>query len=177
MTPEILRNATGCTVANAATYAPLLSFAMDSYQINTAKRQAAFLAQLAHESLKLSLTREIWGPTDAQKGYEGRADLGNFREGDGVRFMGRGLIQVTGRKNYTDVAGALCLDCVNRPELLEQPGHAADASAWWWKARGLNALADADRFTDITRRINGGLNGIDERMALWAKAKAALGVV
>lgn len=176
MTPDTLRAATGCTMANAATYAPLLSFAMDSYQINTPKRQAAFLAQLAHESLRLSLTRELWGPTEAQKGYEGRADLGNFSPGDGERFMGRGLIQITGRANYTDVAGALCLDCVNRPELLEKPDHAAESAAWWWKKRGLNEMADADQFTNITRRINGGLNGIDARMALWAQAKAALGV-
>lgn len=176
MTPDLLRSATGCTIANAATYAPLLSFAMDSYQINTPKRQAAFLAQLAHESLRLSLTRELWGPTEAQKGYEGQGDLGNFRPGDGERFMGRGLIQITGRKNYTDVAGALCLDCVNHPELLEQPAHAAESAAWWWKTHGLNALADADRFSDITRRINGGLNGDAEREALWKQAKEALGV-
>lgn len=176
MTPDLLRAATSCTIANAATYAPLLSFAMDSYQINTAKRQAAFLAQIAHESLRLARTREIWGPNPSQAGYEGRTDLGNFRPGDGERYMGRGLIQITGRANYTDVAGALCLDCVNRPELLERPDHATDSAAWWWKKRGLNELADADRFTDITRRINGGLNGIDDRMALWAKAKAALGV-
>lgn len=176
MSPEILRNATGCSIANAATYAPLLSFAMDSYQINTPKRQAAFLAQLSHESLRLSLTREIWGPTEAQKGYEGRSDLGNFRPGDGERFMGRGLIQITGRANYIGVAGALCLDCVNHPELLEQPEHASDSAAWWWKARGLNQLADDDRFSDITRRINGGLNGEAEREALWKQAKEALGV-
>jgi putative chitinase len=149
---------------------------MQFYGIASNRRQAAFLAQIAIESCHLIYVKEIWGPTDAQKGYEGRADLGNNQAGDGERFMGRGLIQITGRTNYQAVENALCLDCVDHPELLEQPANAATTAAWWWSTHGLNALADGDQFTDITRRINGGLTGIDARMAQWAAAKAALGV-
>ncbi|WP_064577168.1 glycoside hydrolase family 19 protein [Cupriavidus gilardii] len=154
---------------------PLIA-AMDAYAINTPARAAAFLAQVGHESGQLRHLREIWGPTPAQRRYEGRADLGNTEPGDGKRFMGRGLIQITGRKNYLLCGFALELDLVARPELLEQPVAAAASAAWYWHNHNLNRYADAGDFVGLTHAINGGTNGIADRRALWNRAKAALGV-
>lgn len=158
----------------AGVFVPALNRAMQHYQINTPVRQAAFLAQIGHESGQLRYVREIWGPTAAQKGYEGRKDLGNTQPGDGARFKGRGLIQITGRENYRKAGAALGLPLLDQPELLEQAEWAATSAAWWWSSHGLNELADAGRFEQITRVINGGLNGQADRLTLWEKAKAVL---
>lgn len=149
---------------------PHLVDAMEEYGINTPQRQAAFLAQLAHESGSLRYVREI-ASGDA---YEGRANLGNFEAGDGRRFKGRGLIQITGRANYAQCALALGLPLLQKPEILEQPGPSCRSAAWFWHTHGLNALADQDNFLQITKVINGGLNGYDDRCDHWAKAKAVL---
>lgn len=149
---------------------------MAQYAINTPARQAAFLAQIGYESGHLAYTTEIWGPTAAQIGYEGRADLGNTQPGDGSLFRGRTFIMVTGRANYDAVGAALCLDCVNQPEMLADPQWAITVPAWWWAQHGLNELADAGNFEQITRVINGGLTGLAGRQALWQTAKQALGV-
>jgi putative chitinase len=175
VSPETLAAALGVPSARAQTWADPLSAAMALYAIDSLKRQAAFLAQVGHESGRLIYVRELWGPTPAQDGYEGRADLGNTEPGDGFRFRGRGLIQVTGRANYATCGAALCLPLTDHPELLEQPGNAAQSAAWFWNSRGLNAFADAMDFETITRRVNGGLNGWDDRVALWKLALAALG--
>ncbi|GLK88330.1 glycoside hydrolase family 19 protein [Pseudomonas turukhanskensis] len=151
-----------------------LNAAMVRYRIDSPVRAAAFLAQVGHESGQLRYLREIWGPTPAQARYEGRQDLGNTQPGDGKRFMGRGLIQVTGRANYQKAGAALGLPLEDQPELLEQPVHAAMSAAWFWQTHGLNELADAGQFQTITRRINGGLNGQAERVALWETAKRVL---
>ncbi|MBY0392909.1 MAG: glycoside hydrolase, partial [Novosphingobium sp.] len=108
------------------------------------------------------------------RSYEGRADLGNTQPGDGKRFMGRGLIQVTGRANYTEMAMRSGLPLVEQPELLEQPDAAVLVSAIWWDMRRLNALVDAGREDDVTRRINGGTNGLSDRRARVARAKAMM---
>lgn len=158
----------------AGVFVPALNRAMLRYQINTPSRQAAFLAQIGHESGQLRYVREIWGPTPAQSRYEGRKDLGNTQPGDGRRFMGRGLIQITGRENYRRTGAALGIPLLDSPELLEQTEWAAASAAWWWANHGLNELADAGEFEQITRRINGGLNGLADRLALWEKAKAVL---
>lgn len=106
------------------------------------------------------------------------ARLGNSPEadGDGQKFRGRGLIQITGRRNYLACSRALFGDerLLHFPELLEQPQWAAESAAWFWLSNGLNELADQDQFTAITRRINGGLNGLEHRQQLWAKARAVL---
>lgn len=176
ITPEIVKAATGSTIARAALWSDALQAACDRYGIGTPTRAAAFLAQIGHESGHLIYVREIWGPTPAQKRYEGRKDLGNTVPGDGKRFMGRGLIQITGRANYARAATALGLDLLNHPELLEEPANAALSAAWFWSTHGLNELADAGEFEAITRRINGGLNGEADRVALYDAAKHALGV-
>ncbi|MBJ2267900.1 glycoside hydrolase family 19 protein [Pseudomonas sp. MF6772] len=158
----------------AGVFVSVLNTAMSKYGIVTVRRIAAFIAQVGHESGQLRHVREIWGPTAQQAGYEGRADLGNTVKGDGSKYRGRGLIQITGRANYAACGEALALDLVNHPELLEQPQHASMSAAWFWKMKGLNDLAERGQFLTITRRINGGLNGIDDRLELWKKAQAVL---
>ena len=155
-------------------FAPVLNTAMNRYQIVGAKRVAAFIAQIGHESGQLKYVKEIWGPTAAQARYEGRADLGNTQPGDGSKFRGRGLIQITGRANYKACGEALGLDLINQPELLEKPQHACMSAAWFWATRSLNTLADAGQFDAITRRINGGQNGAADRQALYARALKVL---
>jgi len=148
-----------------------LTAAMAEFGIDTPERRASFIAQVAHESGQLRLTRELWGPTPAQKGYEGRADLGNVCPGDGFRYRGRGLIQITGRANYAACGAMLGFDVLNNPELLEGPTLASRSAAWFWQKRGLNALADAGDQVEICRRINGGKNGLAERLAFYDEAK------
>lgn len=159
---------------NAGVFVPVLNTAMGRYGIVGKLRVAAFIAQVGHESGQLRYVREIWGPTAQQLGYEGRADLGNTVKGDGSKFRGRGLIQITGRANYAACGEALGLDLTNKPELLEQPQHAAMSAAWFWSTRGLNTLADQKDFAKITRRINGGLTGQDDRLALYDRALKVL---
>lgn len=175
MTPETLVACLDCPLYRAQKWAEPLTKAMEKYEINTPTRQAAFIAQIGHESGRLVYVREIWGPTPTQTRYEGRKDLGNTQAGDGFKFRGRGLIQVTGRDNYRKVGQALNLGLESTPELLEKPEWAAESAAWFWKDRGLNILADRNDFRTITRRINGGFNGYVDRLALWEKAKKVLG--
>lgn len=158
----------------AGVFVPVLNTAMVRFQIVGAKRVAAFIAQVGHESGQLRWVREIWGPTAQQAGYEGRADLGNTVKGDGSKYRGRGLIQITGRANYAACGEALGLDLVNRPELLEQTQYAALSAAWFWSVNGLNTLADAGDLKGVTLRINGGLNGQADRQALYGKALKVL---
>lgn len=174
MTPQTLAVALGIPLYRAQAWADPLTAAMALWAIDSPTRQAMFLAQVGHESGRLIYVRELWGPTPAQQKYEGRADLGNTQPGDGVRFMGRGLIQVTGRTNYATCGAALNLPLLDQPQLLEQAGNAALSAAWFWNSRGLNALADASDFETITRRINGGLNGYADRQALLATTQRAL---
>ena len=157
----------------APDYVDPLNAAMSEFQIDNPRREAAFLAQIAHESGQLRWLREF-ASGDA---YEGRKDLGNTEPGDGRRFKGRGLIQITGRANYRACGDALGLDLITSPELLEEKENACRSAAWFWQKHGLNDLADKDDFLHITRRINGGTTGWDERMAFWNKAKEVLGVV
>ncbi|MCP2054333.1 UNVERIFIED_ORG: putative chitinase [Pseudomonas fluorescens] len=153
---------------------------MTNRKIDTPKRQAAFLAQVGHESGQLQYVRELGSDQYLSKYDTGSlaAKLGNTPEadGDGQRYRGRGLIQVTGHDNYLRCSLALFGDerLLRTPDLLEQPQWAAESAAWFWTANGLNALADQDQFNTITRRINGGLNGLEDRLQLWARARAVL---
>ena len=117
--------------------------------------------------------------TDAQRGYEGRKDLGNTAAGDDRKFCGRGLIQITGRANYAACGEALGLDLINQPEMLELPQHACISAAWWWATHGLNTLADAGDNANIGSIINTGRrgrtpNGAAERQAFYEKALQVL---
>lgn len=176
ITPTILRAIMPMAGRRADVFARPLADAALRFDISTPPRAAAWIAQLAHESGQLLYTREIWGPTPAQLRYEGRADLGNTEPGDGKRFMGRGLIQITGRKNYLLCGLGLNLDLVAMPALLEQADAAAASAGWYWSARNLNRFADADDFVGLTRAINGGTNGLAERQKFLARAKVVLGV-
>ena len=159
---------------NAGVFVPALNTAMNRYGIVGTPRAAAFIAQVGHESGQFRWLKELWGPTAQQVGYEGRADLGNTVKGDGSKYRGRGLIQITGRANYAACGEALGLDLINNPQLLEQPQYAAMSAAWFWSTRGLNTLADQSEFVKITRRINGGLNGLADRQALYDNALKVL---
>lgn len=161
----------------AGIYLPYLKEYIEAYGINTKEREAMFLAQIAHESGEMRYTREIWGPTATQKGYEGRKDLGNIHPGDGKRFMGRGLIQVTGRNNYSKCSQALTgtsITFIDTPDLLSTPRYAVQTACWFWADRGLNALADLGNIEVVTKKINGGLNGLAERKKYWERAKEIL---
>lgn len=144
---------------------------MDKYEVNTYLRICHFLAQATHECDGYNTLREYWGPTEAQKRYEGRKDLGNDRKGDGKRFMGRGIFQITGRYNYRLYGPKVGLDLENNPELAENPETSVILALEYWKTKGLNTLADKDDVVEITKRINGGTNGIFDRRQYLTKAK------
>jgi putative chitinase len=150
-----------------------LNDTMTEFDISTPARQAAFLAQVTHESGSLQYTREI-ASGDA---YEGRVDLGNTQPGDGPRYRGRGLIQITGRANMAACGRAIDLDLLNHPDLLEMPEPACRSAGWFWQSKGLNRLADEEKFGSITKAINGGYNGLDDRIWHWLKARSALRIV
>jgi putative chitinase len=157
---------------------PFLNGAMAAYAVNSPARTAAFVAQLAHESGEFRWMEEIWGPTTQQKRYEPPGELavrlGNTEPGDGLRFKGRGPIQITGRSNYRRFGQQLGIDLVARPELVATPAVAFEVAALFWKSNGLNELADAGDFVRITKRINGGTNGLAQREKYFAVARAVL---
>lgn len=143
------------------------------FGITTALRMAHYLAQIAHESGELRYTEELASGAE----YEGRKDLGNTKKGDGVRYKGRGLIQLTGKANYKAYKEYCGFDVVAKPELLEQPLGAVRSSMWYWKTHDLNALADKDDVKAVTKRINGGYNGLAARQKYLDRAKNALGLM
>lgn len=194
--------AIGVADAVVATFAEPMDHACVTFQISTPDRKAAFIPQAAHESgmfrrlvenLNYSAQglRSTWparfNEVDAvalarqperiaNRVYSGRMGNGNEASGDGWRFRGRGLIQVTGRSNYAACGKAIGLDLLTHPELLEIPVNAAMSAAWFWKSNGCNELADAGLFDAITKKINGGTNGAAERRALWIKARKSMGL-
>ncbi|HKX43459.1 MAG TPA: glycoside hydrolase family 19 protein [Burkholderiaceae bacterium] len=165
--------------AKRALYLPHLNAAMRSCAIGGSMlRSAAFVAQLAHESGELRWMEEIWGPTDAQRRYEPPSDLakrlGNTEPGDGLRFKGRGPIQITGRFNYDQYGKLLARDLIAEPALAATPELAFATAGLFWQRNGLNELADAQDFVAITKRINGGTNGLADRQKYYERAKATL---
>ena len=212
---HVLRNAS----LVAGVFIPVLNTAMSRYQIVGAKRIAAFIAQVGHESGHLTRLVEnlnhsadglakTWpsrfAEPDGKGGYvkvqvagkvrnkpnslalsvESKPEqianiaygnrMGNTAPGDGWKYRGRGLIQITGKNNYRACGEAQGLDLIAQPELLEKPQHACMSAAWFWATNGLNTLADADKFDAITQRINGGQNGAVDRQALYARALKVL---
>lgn len=151
---------------------PYIAPAMAEGGIDTPERIAAFLAQLAHESGEYRYMEEL----ASGKAYEGRVDLGNWLPGDGVRFKGRGPIQITGRNNYAACGAALGLDLLAQPELLTLPEYGTRSAVWFWNRNDLSKLADVDWFKAITRRINGGYNGLSDRRLYWDRNRALLGL-
>ena len=179
-------------------FVPVLNTAMSRYQIVGAKRIAAFIAQVGHESGHLArLVENLNYSADAlRRNWPSRFSMelasavarkpeqianiaygnrmGNTAPGDGWKYRGRGLIQITGKNNYRACGEALSLDLIAQPELLEKPQHACMSAAWFWATNGLNTPADAGNFDAITQRINGGQTGVADRQALYARALKVL---
>jgi putative chitinase len=166
------------SLANIKKHIEPLNTAMQKYQINTRLRQAHFLAQVSVESDHFRATREY----ASGKEYEGRADLGNTQPGDGVRFAGRGLIQITGRDVYIKYGRYIGRDLTQgtNMKLVEQEPWAADAAGYFWliykKAKDLNGRADRDNVESVTRAVNGGHNGLAARIRYTANAKKVFGL-
>ena len=155
----------------AEVYAPLLEAAREKWVGPDPAHVAMWLAQLAHESGELKYTLELADGTD----YEGRGNLGNTQPGDGPRFRGRGLIQLTGRDNYKRAGEAMGLPLLENPELLQQPDHAASVAGWFWFWSGCaTRMLSDDPLLSVTRRINGGLKGLENRRTYWERAQRAL---
>jgi putative chitinase len=152
-----------------------LTDTMAKWEINPELRKSAFLANLAHESGQLRYVLEL----ASGAAYEGRMDLGNIYAGDGRRYKGRGLIQITGRTNYNACGKALGVDLVACPELLELPQYAADSAGWFWKTHKLNEVADSGDFDAVCDLINrghrtvavGDANGYPERLSYFSRAQ------
>ena len=171
MTSEELKKiAPGAAKSKCDLYAPILTYEMKAAGIDTKIRQCHFIAQLLHESGSLNYVREL----ASGAAYEGRKDLGNVQPGDGTRYRGRGLIQITGRNNYKICGAALGIQAEEHPDLLEQPYNAVRSAIWFWNSKKLSLLADSDDFVAITKRINGGTNGIQDRNNFLIKAKQIL---
>jgi predicted chitinase len=167
ITDDILRDIMpNLPAAKRQLYLPFMNEAMQEFEIATYLRASAFLAQLAHESAELRYFEEI----ASGKAYEGRKDLGNTQPGDGVKFKGHGPIQITGRANHTACGKALGLDLIKNPTLITQPPNAFRSAGWFWDTRGLNALADQRLFKAITKKINGGYNGLEDRQKYYDRA-------
>jgi putative chitinase len=170
------------------------------YDIGTPKRQAAFIGQCSVESANFTRLQEnlnysaerltqVWpsrfpsvsiaqpyahNPKAlANFVYAGR--LGNLQDGDGWMYIGRGLIQITGRENYANCGSGIGVDIIDNPELLLTPRYAALSAGWFWNKKGLNALADSQEYGAMTRRINGGLTELDERIFKITEALRVLG--
>ena len=180
-----------------------LNETFEKYDISTPKRQACFLGQTMHESGNFKFTREnlnysakalmaTWPSRFpdidiatqyerqpekiASKVYLGR--MGNESPEDAAKFIGRGLIQCTGKDSYTHCGEALGIDLIDTPYLLEEPRYAVLSAGWFWNKKGLNALADegtSNSFQVMTQRINGGLLGLDDRKSKMIEALKALG--
>lgn len=176
LTQALLSAAMPRAAARLTTLWPALADAMHKGGIDDPLDQAAFLATIGHETLDLRYMQEI----ASGAAYEGRRDLGNVEPGDGIRFKGRGPIQITGRYNYTKFAVYSGYDCVSNPKLLEDPYIGTLASVWFWTVNGCGKCAQANDFLRVSVKVNGrnritGLpNGWDDRQARYEIAKRAL---
>ena len=148
----------------------VLAATLESYDITSRLRIAHFLGQTCEESAGYRTTEEFASGRE----YEGRQDLGNTQKGDGPRYKGRGLLQLTGRANYADYGKALGVDLVNNPTLAAQPALSLKIACEYWKRHDINADCDRDDAQAVTRKVNGGLNGLSDRIAFTQKAKTAV---
>jgi len=176
MTEEQLKKISQSTSSkNLVVYTPLLNKWMPYYSINTKLRQAAFIAQILHESGSFNYTTEIASGAAYDTGRLA-VKLGNTpqKDGDGQKYKGRGLIQITGKNNYSEISKAFNIDFISNPTLLSEPNYAVQSACWWWWNRKLNSLADNRSFLSITKIINGGINGYSERRSFYKKALSVL---
>jgi predicted chitinase len=164
------RLAPNLSISESQELARDLAYAMVKHNITTRRRALMFLAQCAHESGGFHWREEL----ASGEAYEGRVDLGNVHTGDGRRFKGRSFIQVTGRANYRALPHWDGIDFERSPHRLSEKRYACLAAAWWWKNHGCNQLADSrapGAFIRVTRRINGGTNGLVDRLRYYARAR------
>ncbi len=184
ITPELLAAVAGRpfgmlterqrTVVTGA--APVIARHQEAFGLLAPLPLAHFLAQTAHESADWSTTTEFASGI----AYEGRADLGNTRAGDGTRYKGRGLIQCTGRNNYTAFTAWMrqrdpsAPDFVATPTAVAEMPWAALSALWYWSTRNINRLAASDNLVAVTRAVNGGTNGLDHRRSALQAAKTAI---
>ena len=181
ITPAVLMQIGGlknaAAINNTTELCSGLAALLDQWRINTPLRLSHFTSQCAHESDGFNTLTEY----ASGAAYEGRADLGNVLSGDGKRFKGRSCIQVTGRANYRAFTEWVrenghpdAPDFEKSPEMLVEAPWAAMSAIWYWVTHDLNALADADNLVAVTRRINGGTNGLSDRAAKLARAKSII---
>lgn len=196
ITAQQLADALGIPLGRANAWFVPINDAMFKFDVNTPKRVAAFLAQIGHESVLLTHVEENlnysadgllkyfhnhFTAAEAQtyahkpaaianRAYASRYGNGDEFSGDGYKYRGRGLIQITFRGNYKAAGDALGVNYVDCPDLLTHPADAALSAAWYWESHGCNELADAGNTTAITIKINGGTNGLDQRQALYLRA-------
>lgn len=179
ITEAFLCQALGVSPTVAARWVEPLREAIVYAELSSRDRLSAFLGQIGHETGRLRWLVELWGPTPVQTRYEGRRDLGNTQPGDGHRYRGRGLIQTTGRANYARLRDRLRLklkgvpDFEAEPDLVATSKWAALAAADYWVMRDINTAADQHNLMLVTRRVNGGTNGMDDRMRITATARIA----
>lgn len=190
------------TPAQAEKWLNPLIATCEQFDINTPERIAGFLSQIAHESAGFSATREnlnysaealcrVWpsrfnaencqdyarNPEKiANKAYSSRMGNGDEASGEGWKFSGKGLIQLTGKDNFTRFANAVGIDVIENPDLVAEPELAALSAGWFWSTNGLNALADARDVVGMTKKINGGTHGLDDRQAKYAAVLASMEV-
>lgn len=170
----------GAHAGRTAEFLEGINKTIEQQDLNTVNRLAGYLSQIGVESEELLYTKELGGRAYFEKMYDIRfapkkaKDLGNTSPGDGAKYPGRGLIQVTGKYNYAACGKALGLDLVNSPELLEKPIYAAESAGWYWGSRNINSAADADDIVKITKLVNGGTMHLDRRKAYYARAKEVL---
>jgi putative chitinase len=190
VTRDVLRAGTGCNDALAGQWLDPIKLAFALFTIDSPAQIGMLLANIGHESGGMRYVREIWGPTDAQRRYEGRVDLGNNQPGDGKRFMGRGILQITGRSNYASERDGLRAylqtvpDFETDPAQLEIPPWAALSAAHFWHRNKIGAYADAGDFDGVCDKINrgrktavvGDSNGYADRLRLWTSVRPLLGV-
>lgn len=161
-------------------FLPYINGYAEVFHIDTPKRMAHFLAQIAHESGELRYTKELGNRNYFHKYDVGKLKnmLGNLKDGDGYKYRGRGLIQITGRANYQDYQNSkYCTgDIMENPEILEQPRYATNSAMWWWWKHGLNKLADSGSFVAIRKTINGGTYGLEQVRKYLKRALVALNV-
>lgn len=159
--------------AIAGLFDAIWNVGIDDGSLTTPRRLAYFLAQTAHETGGFQWLRELGGPNYFTR-YDGRRDLGNNRPGDGYRFRGGGLLMLTGRHNFEKAEQALNLPLISKPELVETPEVAVRTATWFWTTHRCNDCADAGDFTRLTRVINGGLNGMKDRLAWLHRIEVAM---
>ncbi len=201
LTLQQFASAIGCTLMTAEAWHQPMCAAMALHAIDNTRRVAMFLAQVGHESQSLSRLqenlnysaqrlREVWPKRFAtiedahyyehspeclaNLVYASRMGNGAYESGDGYRYRGRGPIQITGADNYRRCGAALNLPLIEQPDLLLQPSAGASSAAWFWVDRGCSALADADDLDAVTRKINGGTEGLPARLARYERALQVL---